>query len=122
MQSDGNLVVYCTFPRRAVWASNTHGNTNNVRIGARFQDDGNLVLYNKNRGVLWAASSNGGHMMIMQDARTMETWSFTTMTVPQYGQLVLMDSVTPVSKGLRGTRIKNSLQMGGNSWQFFSRI
>ena len=67
MQSDGNLVVYCTFPRRAVWASNTHGNTNNVRIGARFQDDGNLVLYNKNRGVLWAASSNGGHMMIMQD-------------------------------------------------------
>ena len=67
MQADGNLVVYCTQTRRAVWDSRTYGNTNNVQTGARFQDDGNLVLYNKAGGVLWAASSNGGHRMIMQN-------------------------------------------------------
>ena len=67
MEADGNLVLYCTQPQRAIWASNTQENTNNVWTGARFQDDGNLVLYNKAGGVLWAASSNGGRMMIMQD-------------------------------------------------------
>ena len=67
MEADGNLVVYCTQPRRAIWNSGTHGNTNNVMTGARFQDDGNLVLYNKAGGVLWAASSNGGYRMTMQD-------------------------------------------------------
>ena len=67
MQRDGNLVLYCTQPRRAIWNSGTYGNTNNVQTGARFQVDGNLVLYNKAGGVLWAASSNGGYRMTMQD-------------------------------------------------------
>ena len=67
MQRDGNLVVYCPQTRRAIWHSGTYGNKNNFRRGARFQDDGNLVLYNNAGGVLWAARSNGGYRMTMQD-------------------------------------------------------
>ena len=69
MQTDGNLVVYCTWPRRAVWASGTFGNMRNVRRGATFQKDGNLVIYSGIGGVLWAANVHNrrGQKMIMQN-------------------------------------------------------
>ena len=66
MQTDGNLVVYCTRSWRPIWASNTFGKVWN----AIFQADGNLVIYSDAfSGVMWAPNvhNQGGHKLIMQD-------------------------------------------------------
>jgi surface antigen len=56
MQADGNLVMYDS-RRQPIWASNTSGNP-----GAfiSLQNDGNLVIYQKNRAkALWSTNTNG---------------------------------------------------------------
>jgi surface antigen len=57
MQADGNLVMYSD-RRQPIWASNTSGNP-----GAfiSLQNDGNLVIYQKNRAkALWSTNTSGG--------------------------------------------------------------
>ena len=69
MQTDGNLVIYCThtFPWRSVWHSGTH-NKHVVR-GAAFQNDGNLVIYDYADKPVYSSGSNdkGGAKLVMQD-------------------------------------------------------
>ena len=68
-QGDGNLVlykIYPTHPRRALWATSTHGRTVDVCI---MQADGNLVLYDPDAHPLWASNTYGnpGSRLVVQD-------------------------------------------------------
>ena len=70
MQSDGNLVIYCTRTdpwKEVSWSSNTGGYE--IANGAKFQMDGNLVLYDTAKKVRFAANvhEEGGAMLIMQN-------------------------------------------------------
>jgi hypothetical protein len=57
MQGDGNLVLYTVgCDRRALWASNTGGNS--VQ-GVIMQTDGNLVIYSSTGPALWASNTSG---------------------------------------------------------------
>jgi hypothetical protein len=68
LQSDGNLVVYQTNPKRALWASKTR-RTPNEHYSVIMQHDGNLVILNRAGGPVWATGSQGhpGAYLIMQD-------------------------------------------------------
>jgi hypothetical protein len=54
MQSDGNLVVYRNSDRVALWASHTNGKGGTY---ARFQPDGNLVIYTPSHVAVWASNT-----------------------------------------------------------------
>lgn len=57
MQNDGNLVLYNN-RKKPIWASNTGGNPGSF---ISLQNDGNLVIYQKNRAkALWSTNTNGG--------------------------------------------------------------
>jgi hypothetical protein len=55
MQSDGNLVLYRSPDRQALWATHT-----NKKLATQvvMQGDGNLVLYTADRKPLWASNTN----------------------------------------------------------------
>jgi Protein of unknown function (DUF4241) len=55
-QDDGNLVLYPYDEDRAVWASNTHGTSVGECV---LQQDGNLVIYNREGYAVWASGTNG---------------------------------------------------------------
>jgi hypothetical protein len=65
-QTDGNLVI--SKNSTPIWASNTKCQPAGV---FRFQDDGNLVIYDIKNTVLWASNTGGpqylGSKLIMQD-------------------------------------------------------
>jgi hypothetical protein len=55
-QDDGNLVLYPYDQDRAVWASGTNG----ASVGeCVLQEDGNLVVYNRDGRAVWASGTNG---------------------------------------------------------------
>jgi len=57
MQYDGNLVLACNHPDKALWDSGTHGK--NIRDGLKFQEDGNMVIYESPRGkAIWASGTD----------------------------------------------------------------
>lgn len=88
MQGDGNLVLYQTSPRRALWASNTGGAGN----WAVLQTDGNFVVYTASGAPRWATATdrkpvrdlvmqNDGNLVIYQtDGRAV--WASNTVQVP----------------------------------------
>lgn len=68
-QSDGNLVLYKSYPthpRRALWASGTNGRAVDVCI---MQADGNLVLYDPDGHAVWSSGTWGhaGSRLVAQD-------------------------------------------------------
>ena len=65
LQTDGNLVLYREFDRKAFWASGTHGDIPNVQ----FQSDGNLVMYDKGGSAVWESDTDdkGAKRMVMQE-------------------------------------------------------
>jgi hypothetical protein len=55
-QDDGNLVLYPYDQDRAAWASGTNG----ASVGeCVLQEDGNLVVYNRDGRAVWASGTNG---------------------------------------------------------------
>jgi hypothetical protein len=66
MQSDGNLVLYETGSRKALWSSQTSGNPGAF---AALQRDGNLVVYSSSRQPLYhsATSAGAGTVLVVQD-------------------------------------------------------
>ena len=66
MQADGNLVLYRTGDRRALWSSGTNGKGAAV---ATMQEDGNLVLYKADGAPVWATDTwkKGAVRAVMQD-------------------------------------------------------
>ena len=56
-QDDGNLVLYPYDQDRAVWASNTQFTSVGECV---MQEDGNLVLYDREGRAVWASGTNGG--------------------------------------------------------------
>jgi hypothetical protein len=70
-QDDGDLVLYRNELGNAVplWASNTHGTS----VGdLELQDDGNLVLYDRDRRAVWATGTAGQPVarLAVRDERT----------------------------------------------------
>jgi len=66
LQTDGNLVLYREFDRKAFWNSGTQGkDIPNVQ----FQSDGNLVLYTRGGDPVWSSHthSKGAKQLAMQD-------------------------------------------------------
>ena len=55
-QDDGNLVLYPYDSDRAVWASGTNGTSVGECV---LQQDGNLVVYNREGRAVWASGTNG---------------------------------------------------------------
>jgi Protein of unknown function (DUF4241) len=55
-QDDGNLVLYPYDQDRAVWASNTHFTSVGECV---LQEDGNLVVYDREGRAVWASGTNG---------------------------------------------------------------
>ena len=55
-QDDGNLVLYPYDQDRAVWASNTHFTSVGECV---LQEDGNLVVYDRDGRAVWASGTNG---------------------------------------------------------------
>ena len=76
MQSNGNLVIYCTRTGKPIWSSNTAGHE--ISYGATFQRDGNLVLYDTAKKVRFAANvyDKGGAMLIMQNDANLVIYTF----------------------------------------------
>lgn len=66
MQADGNLVLYRNSDRVALWASHTNGKGGTY---ARFQTDGNLVVYTPSHGAVWASDTccHGNSWLAIQD-------------------------------------------------------
>ncbi len=56
LQTDGNLVLYNSVSKKAIWATTTHGV--NVSFLA-LQTDGNLVLYRDDNQPVWSSRTNG---------------------------------------------------------------
>ncbi len=56
LQTDGNLVLYRTDNRQALWSSKTNGRG---VVRANLQSDGNLVLVDRNDAPLWASNTRG---------------------------------------------------------------
>ena len=52
LQSDGNLVIYCTSctPTKPIWSSQTNGKDGRTLF---FQKDGELVLHNSKGKIIW---------------------------------------------------------------------
>jgi len=57
MQGDGNLVLYKISGNTAVWATGTQAGC--IGKTFRFQDDGNLVIYNDQEGACWNSQTSG---------------------------------------------------------------
>lgn len=72
LQADGNLVVYS--PSRALWASNTVGK--NVAY-LSMQEDGNLVLYDRQGKAVWWSGTNGRgpSRLLMQEDGNLVTYN-----------------------------------------------
>lgn len=92
MQSDGNLVIYSG--RRAMWSSNTYGN---YGAYAKFQNDGNFVIYSLSDQALWSTATYGlgANILTLKDngnfyvlANTEQKYS-TNIKVNQYAQIFL---------------------------------
>ena len=71
MQSDGNLVLYEKSPLRPLWASRTScAAKTNCGYFARFQHDGNFVVYNASGAAVWHANTHdkdAGKFVILKD-------------------------------------------------------
>ena len=67
MQYDGDLAIYCYPSRTRIWHSNTAGSS--VLVGAEFQSDANLVIYDYFNDPIWSADryNNGGVGLQIQD-------------------------------------------------------
>src|ERR1700730_10424811 len=71
MQSDGNLVLYYTWPggrTGSLWSSRTNGVSGAY---AKMQIDGNLVVYDNSNAARWAsntAGSSGAYLTLGNDA------------------------------------------------------
>jgi hypothetical protein len=65
-QDDGNLVLYPYDQDGAIWASNTDGNSVGECV---LQEDGNLVVYNREGRAVWASGTDGQPVirLIVQD-------------------------------------------------------
>ncbi|RYY09194.1 MAG: hypothetical protein EOO36_22650, partial [Cytophagaceae bacterium] len=68
-QTDGNLVLYKSYPngsQKALWASGTNGKPGTTCI---MQADGNLVIYNAAHKALWSSNTfhDAGSSLVMQD-------------------------------------------------------
>jgi hypothetical protein len=55
-QTDGNLVVYFTATKKAVWSSNTAGKP---AYRAVMQSDGNFVVYSAPQSAAWSSATMG---------------------------------------------------------------
>jgi hypothetical protein len=66
LQSDGNLVLYRTHYRKALWASNTDGMPVDSVV---MQADGNFVAYTATGDYIWdtATQGNPGAFILLQD-------------------------------------------------------
>ncbi|MFF3110276.1 RHS repeat-associated core domain-containing protein [Kitasatospora sp. NPDC057904] len=68
MQDDGNLVLSSLRTGQAVWSSNTQ---NHPGAWATMQDDGNFVVYDAQRTLLWSsqtvAGAGSGYFAVVQD-------------------------------------------------------
>jgi hypothetical protein len=56
LQPDGNFVIQNALAQQPVWASNTQGQVDDYLVQ---QNDGNLVLYSQNNGILWSSNRGG---------------------------------------------------------------
>lgn len=65
MQSDGNLVMYKVSTGSATWSSGTSGSGG---VRAKFQTDGNFVIYKSSGTVAWQTNTSGknGYKITMQ--------------------------------------------------------
>lgn len=66
MQNDGNLVLYRTECRTALWATNTHNTDCNRAV---MQTDGNFVVYHEGEQAAWDSKTHGnpGSWLVLQD-------------------------------------------------------
>ena len=73
-QKDGNLVLYNIWKKEALWATKT--NLNGYQLPTRFilQEDGNLVLQDSNKKVMWSSGSEckGCQLMIDNGSLTLK--------------------------------------------------
>ncbi|CAF5067308.1 unnamed protein product, partial [Rotaria sp. Silwood1] len=75
MQSDGNLVLYCsehTVPENAIWSSGTCNKSPFVGpYHFAMQSDGNLVIYDTYGRAVWASDTqhqgSPSHRLLMQN-------------------------------------------------------
>ena len=75
MQSDGNLVLYCSehmVPQNAIWSSNIYNKSPFVGpYRLVMQDDGNLVVYDTHNRAIWASGTHHRGVrprrLVMQD-------------------------------------------------------
>lgn len=59
MQADGNLVMYqLKAPHHVCWASASNGGKMGPNAWAKYQGDGNLVVWS-DKGLLWASNTEG---------------------------------------------------------------
>ena len=68
-QNDGNLVLTDTRNNSVVWATNKLSSAGPFKM--RMQGDGNLVIYDRNNGVVWSSGSvvPGGYGNTIQPFR-----------------------------------------------------
>lgn len=83
MQSDGNLVLYATSSKRAIWYTRTQGNPDAY---LKFQSDGNLVVYSAANKALWASHSvrkGGYYEMDVQNDGNLVQYYWATENTPR---------------------------------------
>lgn len=72
MQSDGDLILYVSrhfCPKNSLWNSETHGKSQGPFI-CMMQEDGNLVVYDRNNNPIWASGTNNDKNQNRLDLQT----------------------------------------------------
>ncbi|GJJ73243.1 hypothetical protein EMPS_05601 [Entomortierella parvispora] len=60
MQSDGNFVSYEVKTKKAIWSTSSQGKGTPGSYNILFQEDGNLVIYDKNGNPTWSSETHYG--------------------------------------------------------------
>jgi outer membrane protein assembly factor BamB len=105
-QDDGNLVLYPYDQDRAVWASGTYGRSVGECV---LQEDGNLVVYDREGRAVWATGTDGRPVirllvhdtgvLLLQDETGDVIWS--TGAPPPTRSLTKV--AAPLTPGRKGT-------------------
>ena len=118
MQSDGNLVLSGIASGTSLWSSGTSGHPG---AWATFQSDGNFVVYDTSRNVLWSSKTNGtGTVLQIQNDANLAVYNAAGTSVWSSGtgnQAAEADVTTHYTYDNAG-HVHTVADTAGNTWTY----